>query len=63
MPTKDGQEAEFEIDDVQGDEVTLINPDASKAPEEPEKVTYKKQILILLYKVSRAIAAVDQTVQ
>ena len=42
MPTKGGQEAEFEIDDVQGDEVTLINPDASKAPEEPEKLTYKK---------------------
>ena len=42
MPTEKGAK-EFEIDDVNGDEVTLVNPDASKAPEEPEKVTYKKQ--------------------
>ena len=43
MPTKDGKSKEFEIDDVSGDEVTIVNPDASKAPEEPEKLTYKKQ--------------------
>ena len=40
MPTKDGTSKEFEIDDVSGDEVTIVNPDASKAPEEPEKLTY-----------------------
>ena len=34
MPTEKGAK-EFEIDDVNGDEVTLVNPDASKAPEEP----------------------------
>lgn len=45
MPTQKGKQAEFEIDDVKGDEVTLINPDAKKAPEEPEKVTYKKKDL------------------
>lgn len=45
MPTQDGKQKEFEIDDVKGDEVTLINPDAKKAPEEPEKVTYKKKDL------------------
>lgn len=43
MPTKQGKPTPFKIDDVTNDEVTLINPDASKAPEEPEKVTYKKQ--------------------
>ena len=45
MPTQDGKQKEFEVDDVKGDEVTLINPDAKKAPEEPEKVTYKKKDL------------------
>lgn len=45
MPTQDGKQKEFEIDDVKGDEVTLVNPDAKKAPEEPEKVTYKKKDL------------------
>lgn len=43
MPTKKGKAMPFKIDDVTNDEVTLINPDAAKAPEEPEKVTYKKQ--------------------
>jgi hypothetical protein len=45
MPTQDGKQKEFEIDDVKGDEVTLVNPDAKNAPEEPEKVTYKKKDL------------------
>lgn len=36
---------EFEIDDIQGDEVTLKNPDARLKPEEPEKMVYKKQDL------------------
>lgn len=43
MPTQSGPAKEFEVDDVKGDEVTLINPDAKRAPEEPEKITYKKQ--------------------
>ena len=43
MPTKGGKSKEFEIDDVSNDEVTIINPDASKSPEQPEKMTYKKQ--------------------
>lgn len=43
MPTQKGKTLPFKIDDVKNDEVTLINPDASKAPEEPEKVTYKKK--------------------
>jgi len=50
MPTQSGKPAEFEIDDVQGDEVTLINPDARKKPEEPEKVTYKKKDLDTIIK-------------
>lgn len=50
MPTQNGQEKEFEIDDVQGDEVTLINPDANTKPEEPEKVTYKKKDLDTIIK-------------
>jgi len=45
MPTQDGKQKEFEIDDVKGDEVTLVNPDAKNAPQEPEKVTYKKKDL------------------
>lgn len=44
MPTQKGTK-DFKIDDVKGDEVTLINPDARKAPEEPEKLTYKKKDL------------------
>ena len=42
FPTKSGQAKEFEIDDVQGDEVTIINPDAAQKPDEPEKLVYKK---------------------
>lgn len=42
MPTKNGT-GDFEIDDVDGDMVTLINPDARKAPEEPEKISYLKK--------------------
>ena len=43
FPTQSGQAKEFEIDDVKGDEVTLVNPDARNKPEEPEKMTYKKK--------------------
>lgn len=43
FPTQSGQAKEFEIDDVKGDEVTLINPDARNKPEEPEKLVYKKK--------------------
>lgn len=43
FPTKSGQAKEFEIDDVKGDEVTIINPDAKAKPEEPEKMVYKKK--------------------
>lgn len=44
MPTQgSGGPKEFKVDSVTGDEVTIINPDARKAPEEPEKLTYKKQ--------------------
>lgn len=43
FPTQSGQAKEFEIDDVQGDEVTLVNPDAKNKPEEPEKMVYKKK--------------------
>jgi len=43
FPTQSGQAKEFEIDDVKGDEVTLINPDARNKPEEPEKMVYKKK--------------------
>lgn len=50
MPTQNGQAKEFEIDDVKGDEVTLINPDANTKPEEPEKVTYKKKDLDTIIK-------------
>lgn len=42
FPTKSGQAKEFEIDDIQGDEVTIINPDAAQKPDEPEKLVYKK---------------------
>tara|TARA_R110000851_G_scaffold70389_1_gene157001 strand:+ start:6634 stop:7065 length:432 start_codon:yes stop_codon:yes gene_type:complete len=42
MPTQNGQE-DFEIDDVDGEMVTLINPNARKAPEEPEKISYLKK--------------------
>ena len=43
FPTQSGQAKEFEIDDVKGDEVTLVNPDARQKPEEPEKLIYKKK--------------------
>jgi hypothetical protein len=43
FPTQSGQAKEFKIDDVKGDEVTIINPDARAKPEEPEKMVYKKQ--------------------
>ena len=43
FPTKSGQAKEFKIDDVKGDEVTIINPDARNKPEEPEKMVYKKK--------------------
>jgi len=43
FPTKSGQAKEFKIDDVKGDEVTIINPDAKAKPEEPEKMVYKKK--------------------
>lgn len=43
FPTKSGQAKEFEIDDVKGDEVTIVNPDAKTKPEEPEKMVYKKK--------------------
>ena len=43
FPTKSGQAKEFKVDDVKGDEVTIINPDARNKPEEPEKMVYKKK--------------------
>lgn len=43
FPTQSGQAKDFEIDDVKGDEVTIVNPDAKNKPEEPEKLVYKKQ--------------------
>jgi len=43
FPTQSGQAKEFEIDDVKGDEVTIVNPDAKNKPEEPEKMVYKKK--------------------
>lgn len=43
FPTQSGQAKEFKIDDVKGDEVTIVNPDAKTKPEEPEKMVYKKQ--------------------
>lgn len=43
FPTQSGQAKEFEIDNVTGDEVTLVNPDARSKPEEPEKLIYKKK--------------------
>ena len=43
FPTQSGKAKEFEIDDVKGDEVTLVNPDARQKPEEPEKLIYKKK--------------------
>jgi len=43
FPTQSGQAKEFEIDDVKGDEITLVNPDARNKPEEPEKMVYKKK--------------------
>ena len=43
FPTQSGKAKEFEIDNVQGDEVTLVNPDARQKPEEPEKLIYKKK--------------------
>ena len=42
MPTQSGGAKDFEIDDVNRDEVTIINPDARRKPEEPEKLIYKK---------------------
>ena len=50
MPTQKGPQKEFEIDNVKGDEVTLVNPDANLKPEEPEKVTYKKKDLDTIIK-------------
>jgi len=42
-PTQGGGEAEFEIDTVKGQEVTLKNP--KPKPGEPQKITYSKQDL------------------
>jgi len=43
FPTQSGQAKDFEVGDIKGDEVTLINPDARNKPDEPEKLVYKKK--------------------
>jgi hypothetical protein len=50
LPTQDGAQKDFEVDDVRGDEVTIANPDASNKPDEPEKLVYKKDDLEAIVK-------------
>jgi hypothetical protein len=43
LPTQQGKAQPFKITKVAGDEVEIENPDAIKDPNQPEKITYKKQ--------------------
>jgi len=42
LPTAKGKMQNFKVTKVQGDEVEIENPDSDKAPEQPEKIVYKK---------------------
>lgn len=45
LPTQQGTAQPYKITKVAGDEVEIENPDAIKDPNQPEKITYKKQDL------------------
>ena len=43
LPNQDNQVQQYKVDDVQGDEVTLVDPKARRKPGQPDKVIVKKQ--------------------
>ena len=43
MPNEKGQTQQYQIDKIQGDEVTIIDPEAKKKPGSPSKYVVNKQ--------------------
>jgi len=43
LPNQDNQVQQYKVDNVQGDEVTLIDPKARRKPGQPDKVVVKRQ--------------------
>ncbi len=43
LPNTDNQVQQYKVDNVKGDEVTLVDPKAKRKPGQPEKVVVKKQ--------------------
>ena len=43
LPNQDNQVQQYKVDNVQGDEVTLVDPKARRKPGQPDKVIVKKQ--------------------
>ena len=43
LPNQDNQVQQYKVDNVQGDEITLVDPKARRKPGQPDKVIVKKQ--------------------